>query len=291
MMQVFNQTRISQFGRGGAILRSKSGALTDAQIRQVAPSVFAEQAHGSRSDKFTYIPTSEVLKGLAKEGFLPYEVRQGGSGDVQKRNFTKHMLRLRREGAVEVGDSLSELVLVNAHDGTSSYQLMHGLFRMVCSNGLVVADGMATGVRIPHKGDIVSQVIDAAYSVVDDSARVLESVNTMRAIELQPQEQELFAEAAAQLRFDDEKAPVDARQVNRARRMADQGNDLWRTFNRVQENLIQGGLRYVQTNPETRRQALRSTRPVNSIDKNVQLNRALWALASKMQELKTPQAA
>jgi hypothetical protein len=72
--------RIAKFGRGATILRSRGvEALDDGQIATVAPSVFATGKHVSRSERYTYIPTSEVLRGLRREGFMPFEVRQGGS--------------------------------------------------------------------------------------------------------------------------------------------------------------------------------------------------------------------
>ena len=55
--------------------------------------------------------------------------------------------------------------------------------------------------------------------------------------------------------------------------------DLWSVFNRTQENLTQGGLR----SANGRRQ---QTRPVQGIDQNIRLNRALWLLADGMRQLK-----
>lgn len=281
----FHSARISRFGAGGAILRSRD-VLTDDQIRSAAPSVFAVAAHDSRSDRYTHIPTAAVLDGLRREGFNPYEVRQGGTRIEGKREFTKHLIRLRREGAVTVGDSVRELVLLNSHDGTSAYQLMSGMFRLVCSNGLVIADGEAQSIRVPHKGDVVSQVIDAAYEVIEDGARIDSNIESMRALQLHPDEQLAFARAAATLRFEDGKVPVAAEEINRARRYEDAGTSLWLTFNRAQENLTQGGLRYVERDANGRRVARRQTRAVNGIDGNVSLNRALWTLAAEMQKLK-----
>jgi len=283
--RTMESARIARFGSGATILRSASPLSRD-QIAHAAPSVFAETKHASRSDRYTHIPTSEVLAGLQREGFLPYEVRQGGSRDAEKRGFTKHLIRFRREGVLAVGDSVREVVLLNSHDGTSSYQLMSGVFRLVCSNGLVVADAGAMGIRIPHKGDVVGQVIDAAYSVIDDGVRIDRAISDMRSIDLSTGEQEAFAEAAAALRFEEGALPVEPRQVNQARRRDDVGSDLWRTFNRSQENLTRGGLHYVHRNAENGRPSRRETRPVNGIDTNVSLNRALWILADRMRELK-----
>lgn len=279
-------SRIARFGSGGSILRSPH-PLDDEQILQAVPSVFADGKHDSRSERYTHIPTSDVLKALRGEGFMPYEVRQGGSRDEMKRGFTKHLMRFRKEGSVQVGDSLRELVLINSHDGTSAYKLMSGMFRLVCSNGLVVADGQASTIRIPHKGDVVGQVIEGAYQIIQEGELIDQSVASMRQIELRDNEQLALANSALTLRYGEESPPIEASQLLTARRVEDRKSDLWTTFNRIQENMIRGGIRYDQTDDNGRRVARRHTRPVNSIDGNVNLNRALWQLAASMEQLKT----
>src|ERR1700760_2255950 len=112
----------------------QSSPLAEDQIRRIAPSVFASEAHESRSARYTYIPTIDVLNGLRKEGFDVYSVSQGRSRVPGKAEFTKHMLRMRHrsfaEQLKEVGDTADEIVLINSHDGTSSYQMMAGLFEL-----------------------------------------------------------------------------------------------------------------------------------------------------------------
>ena len=118
----------SRFGRFSPSLRS-STPIADDQLRQVAPSIFAEAAHDSRSARYTYIPTSTILDGLRKEGFQPFAVTQTRVRDEGKRDFTKHMLRLRH--ASQIADTeANEIILLNSHDGTSSYQMLAGMFRL-----------------------------------------------------------------------------------------------------------------------------------------------------------------
>lgn len=278
-------TRTAKFGRGGSILRSPN-PLDNELILARTPAVFADAAHESRSDKYTYIPTVDILDGMRKEGFFPFEVRQGGSRVEGKAAFTKHMIRFRHANALSNIDGLfREIILLNSHDGTSSYQLMSGLFRMVCSNGLIISQGEAKMVKIAHRGDVVGRVIEGAYEIIDDSKDVDSKVNSMQAIELSPTEQEIFARSASLLRFDGE-VPVTPSQVLTKRRSDDSGNDLWTVFNRVQENLVNGGLSYIQRDATGRRVAHRRTRPVQAVDGNVKLNQALWTLTAEMQKLK-----
>lgn len=286
MITGFNSRNITKFGRGGAAFRGKE-ALSNEIMQHVAPSIFAEDKHESRSDKYTYIPTIKVLDALRNEGFEPFEVRQGGTRIPGKEHFTKHMIRLRHASSMQLqaDEVFRELILLNSHDGTSSYQLMSGLFRVVCSNGLIRAQGEAKLLRVPHKGDIVSRVIEGAYEIIDDSKSMDDQVSNFQNVILSPTEQRILASSAAIARFEDV-SPVEPDQILRPRRRDDNANDLWSTFNRVQENLVQGGLHYIQCDEQGRRVAHRYTRPVQSVDSNVKLNQALWALASEMQKLK-----
>lgn len=253
--------------------------LSEDQIRQFAPSIFAEGKHESRSERYTYIPTIEVVQGLMKEGFQPFMVAQSRSRIEGKADFTKHMLRLRHASQIN-SDEANEIVLLNSHDGTSSYQMLAGCFRFVCKNGMVLGDTYAD-IRIPHKGDVGGLVIEGAYSVLDQFEEIDAQKDSMKSIILSPDEQEIFAEAALPLRFEDNNVPITPRQVLDWKRSADRGNDLWRTFNRVQENLIRGGISGRSANGKKT-----TTRPVSSLDRDVKLNRQLWALADKMREIK-----
>lgn len=271
----------SRFGRNAHSLYSRA-PLTDDQLRRIAPSIFAEDAHSSRSERYTYIPTSMVLAGLRKEGFAPFMVCQTRVRDEGKRDHTKHMLRLRH--ASQVNDSEAfEVIMVNAHDGTAAYQMLAGCFRFVCSNGLVVGDTQ-NDIRIPHKGKIVDEVIQGAYTVLNGAGLVREIRDDMRATALNAGEEQAFARAALALKYEPSEtkpAPITETQLLRPRRVDDQGADLWSVFNRTQENLLRGGLA-ARTTAGRRT----TTREVQGIDQNVKLNRALWVLAEEMRSLK-----
>jgi hypothetical protein len=264
----------------------QSSPLSNDQIMRIAPSVFAEEKHSSRSDRYTYIPTIQVLDGLRKEGFEPFEVSQGRSRIAGKAEFTKHMLRLRhRDNMVvrNVGDEFNEIALINSHDGTSSYQMFSGIFRAVCSNGLVVCHETLNDIRVPHKGDIVNDVIQGAYNTLDGFGIIRDVTENMKALRLSAPEARIFADAALSIKYDDEEtsAPFDAGVLLRARRTEDTNPDLWTTFNRIQENLVRGGIPGRTADGRRTR-----TREVTAIDSNVKLNRALWTLAERMAELK-----
>jgi len=271
----------SRFASRSPVLRSDS-PLSDDQIHRVAPSIFADAPHESRSQRYAYIPTATVLTELRKEGFQPFMVTQTRTRHEDRCDYTKHMIRLRHASQINARGEANEIILLNSHDGTSSYQMLAGMFRFVCSNGLVCGDTVAD-VRVPHKGDVAGQVIEGAYQVLHGFDRALESRESMQAITLDEGEAEVFARAALSLKYDDpdKPAPITESQILMPRRFDDRRPDLWMTFNRVQENLTKGGLSGRSANG--RRQ---QTRPVQGIDSDVRLNRALWLLADGLRQLK-----
>lgn len=291
-----------KFANGGVLLKAygtgTSQELSLDQIRQEVPSIFALGKHESRSEKFTFIPTGAVLEAILKQGWVATEVRQGGSRIEGKADYTKHSVRLRQQGhsprEVGVGDTIyPEIILSNAHDGTSAYILGSGAFRPVCTNGLVCSSAFSQ-VRIPHKGDVIDNVIEGVFEVVRDLPKVVDTANAWAAKQLNPRQQEAFAKASLQLRWQPEEAadgqfvetaPIDFEQVNRARRHADVGSDIWHTYNRVQEGLLRGGQHYVQRDPATQRRiANRKVREVNGVEGNRALNQALWTLTEALAE-------
>ena len=277
-------TLATRFARNTHVIRSET-PLTEEQMRLAAPSIFATGKHQSRSERYAYIPTIDVLRGLAKEGFQPFMVAQGKSRIAGKAEYTKHLIRMRHAATQHARTEANEIILINSHDGASSYQMLAGVFRFVCCNGLVCG-AVANDIRIPHKGDVRDDAIEGAFRVLDDFDAVDESTDAMKALTLDGEEERAFATAALALRFGERTkgqppAPITVAQLVEARRPDDGGPSLWNTFQRVQENSLRGGL----PGRSTQGRRIR-TREVASIDRGVSLNRALWVLAEEMRKLK-----
>ncbi|EPM5305927.1 DUF932 domain-containing protein [Cronobacter sakazakii] len=265
----------SRFGAVNLVRRDRP--LTHEELAHYVPSVFSEDKHESRSARYSYIPTITLLENLQREGFQPFFACQTRVRDPGKREHTKHMLRLRREGQI-TGKQVPEIILLNSHDGSSSYQMLPGLFRAVCQNGLICGESFGE-VRVPHKGNVVEKVIEGAYEVLGIFDQVEEKRDAMESLLLPTQAQHALAEAALTYRFGEEHHPVTTTQILTPRRYEDRKDDLWSVFNRCQENLLKGGL------PGRTARGKRShTRAVRGIDGDVKLNRALWVMAEKLQQ-------
>jgi hypothetical protein len=266
------------------------------QMRAYVPSLFAERPHESRSDRYVFIPSVSIMESLMAEGFLPVEARQGRTRDESRRGFTKHMVRFRKQGDVararKVGDVSFEVMLRTGHDGTASWDFMAALMRLVCLNGMCVDDGTIASVHVYHRGNrqqILDKVIEGAYEVVSQAPIVIDAVDNWAGIELNRDERLALAESARVVRFGDSEGkvetPIQASQLLIPRRPADQGNDLWRTFNVLQENTVRGGISAMGHDAHGRPHRT-TTREVRGIDQDVKLNKALWLLAESMAKLK-----
>ncbi|PWU05605.1 MAG: DUF945 domain-containing protein [Verrucomicrobia bacterium] len=259
-----------------------SQVLDEVQLQKLAPSVFATGGSERVSSRYGFIPTIDVVRGLSKAGFHPVMATQSRSRIVGRQNFVKHMMRFRHESNMDnlrKDGMLSEIVLINSHDGTTSYQLRAGIYRLVCKNGLVVGNEFFTR-SVKHQGKVVDRVVEAANDLIEVAPISVERVKEWQGIELNHEQKVVYAQAALGLKWDGDETLITPNQALEPRRFADESNDLWTTFNVLQENIIRGGIRY-RTEDGSRMR----TRAVNSVGENVRLNTALWTLTEKMAEL------
>lgn len=269
-----------------------SRPLTESELRTACPSIFATTKHESRSDRFKPIPTWDAVRALKVEGFEVVSAMATNVRNPSHREFGKHLLRFRRfdnEKAYSVGDTVCEMLLKNANDGSSVYDLFAGLFRIRCLNGMVANLGNIGVVKVRHTGDVIPKVVEGTYTVLESAKIALRAPDQWSMIQLTREEKVVLAESAHQLRFDTEAGQPDhaikPTALLEPRRSGDTSSDLWTTFNVIQENALKGGLTGMGRDANNNLRRV-TTRAVKGIDQDVKLNRALWTLADKMAELK-----
>jgi hypothetical protein len=208
----------------------------------------------------------------------------------ERDGFQKHMIRLRQAEFINnplvPGGLIPEIVLTNAHDGTGSFHLSAGIFRIICGNGLVVADSMFAAHKILHMGFQDNKVIDAVYDVVESTPRILSRVDEFKQIPLTRPEQEALAESALAVRYDDAQLTekkFDVPALLQPKRRDDAAPTLWNTYNVIQEKLVTGG-RFEQN--ARSRYVKNKVRGITSVGENIRINKGLWMLTEKMAELK-----
>jgi len=266
-----------------------STPLSDEQLRRLTPSVFASQPIAGVSDRYAFLPTSSVLKGLREGGWLPVLAREQPVRNEARKGFQKHCLRFARAEhleRVQLNQVRPELVLLNSHDRSSAYQLHCGLFRLVCSNGLVVADATFARISVIHTGFRPENVIAASFKVRDAVPGMMERVRLFQDRILTDAERLGFAKDAAVYRWGDlAKAPLSPEKLLAPCRYGDDKKDLWTTLNTIQEHLTKGGQRdHSRRRPNGR--PMGKSRAITGIAEDLDLNKCLWERAEALREVR-----
>jgi hypothetical protein len=251
-------------------------------LRHRSPAVFADTASARTKPTYRFINTAAVLNALLEAGFQPSAAQQTRSRLGTNEGYARHMIRLRpiRE-SITLVDCIPEICLINAHDGTSAYQLLAGLYRPLCTNGLLCRMGDFAVIRVPHRANVIADVVAGAIHITAQFERIGSIVTAMAARILTESEQLQFAQTAYAIRW----ANIETRplllpaKLLQARRSADASPSLWHTFNRLQEAALSGGIVY-----RSRTQRLVSTRRIRNIHEDVRINTALWQAATRILE-------
>lgn len=286
MLQSIRHTRV----RLSHVAAPRGEYLDEPTLRRFVPAIFADGAHYSRSERYQFTPTTDVLDAMSGQGLVCVSASVQGVRDLSRAGFQKHLLRFtHRDNLATPAAERLDVLSLNAHDGSAAAMVALGVFRVVCENGLISGD-VSDMLKVTHGANGArDRIADAAARIADNFPRVSDAISRWKSIELSPSEYHAFGEAAADLRWDrDEQGrlPVNIPRLMAPRRSEDARRDLWTAYNVAQEALIRGGTATVSINPETRRVRHGRARPVNGIDQSTAINRALWTLTKQMAELK-----
>jgi len=245
--------------------------INETALRNAAPAIFSNSPAEFVSDKYNFVPTYKVLEQMQEQGFVPTSAQQVTSRKSDP-SYAKHIVRLRHRDALDVTEGyVPEVILTNAHNWMSRLNLDAGIFRFVCSNGLVVASQRFGSIGERHSGNFdYSKLARDFLGTVGDT---IKHVSEFQAMDLDKEQTDTFLRRASILRFG-KKAQQDSRYkglLNAPRRKEDFGNDLWTTLNRVQENAIRGGFQDPISG--------RNVRELRGIDAVNDTNTGVWEIA------------
>ena len=239
-------------------------------LQEVAPSVFATSPSPKMSDKYTFVPTIEVVENFDREGWKVYSAKQVGKG-----NYAQHEIRLRNGELPQVGDSLIEAVIRNSHNGISSFSVSSGLHRLVCSNGLTVPTSVADAISVRHMNFDLGMVREITDQFAERLPIIQRSVGKMETTSLSEGQLVDFVNKSAMIRWEKGSIPkFKLEDFLRPERDGDVGNSVWKTFNVIQEKFVRGGMKY--NSKKGRVVSMRELKNFYNINK---VNTGLWELA------------
>ena len=255
--------------------------LSKKQINDVAPSVFTNRPSSEVTDKYTFISTEKVIDDMEVLGWKVSDAKEVKARTKATIGFQKHLLVFRNNDVVingEDGDTVfPQILLTNSHDGKNSFQFTAGLFRMICENGLVIADTEFEDVKMRHMGYTFEDLQSMIKDMVEKLPLTVESMNKMKSVELEGEQVLELAKSLLDIRVegtDNTFNDIAITNVLESQRKEDEGMGLWEVFNRVQENIINGNF-YYNTKSGKQRQA----RIIKNFKQDIDLNRDMFKKA------------
>tara|TARA_R110002167_G_scaffold180252_1_gene380476 strand:+ start:511 stop:1362 length:852 start_codon:yes stop_codon:yes gene_type:complete len=251
------------------------------KILETAPSVFTTKPSSEVTEKYTYIPTEKVIDDMEHLGWGVVDAKEVKARKETTKGFQKHLLIFRNDDIVIDGDDgdtvYPQILLTNSHDGKNSFQFTAGLFRMICENGLVIADTEFEDVKMRHMGYTFEDLQSMIKDMVEKLPLTVESMNKMKLVELEEDQIWDLAKSLLDIRTKDTDNTYDnsaIRQVLECQRKEDEGLGLWENFNKVQENIINGNFQY-----KTKSGKIRQARIIKNFKQDIQLNRDMFSKA------------
>ena len=248
--------------------------ITLNDVKNSAPAVFATAPSPKMSNKYVFVPTMDIMENFEREGWELATAKQIGRGQ-----HAVHELRFRNGQLPKVGDTLVEAVIKNSHNGMATFSVSAGLHRLVCSNGLTVPTALAESFNIRHSRFDLDEVKRLTESFAGKLPKIEGSVKRMMEREMTIDEKIEFVRKSVGIRFGQDKVLNELQIVGllTPNRDEDQGDDLWTTFNVVQEKYIRGGIE--TTSQRGRRTKLRGLENIMAVN---QVNTKLWTLAEEL---------
>ena len=249
-------------------------------IRNAAPSVFTLTPSNEVSDKYTHIPTEKVIDDMESLGWGVVDVKEVKARKKSTKGFQKHLLVFRNDDVVingQDGDTVfPQILMTNSHDGKNAFNFEAGLYRLVCSNGLVIADTRFESVKMRHMGYSFDDLQVKIKEMVENLPLTVESMNKMKATELEQNQILEFAKEALNTRFKKDelnRIKINMDEFIKPVRKEDEGNDLWSVFNVVQEKIIEGDFDYMAGGK------LRKAREIKNFKQDMKINKELFNVA------------
>jgi hypothetical protein len=249
--------------------------ISKEQVKLVAPSVFTKTGSSNVSEKYSHIPTERVMDDMSALGWNVVDAKEIKARKNQ--GFQKHMLIFANPEIIINGNDgdtvFPRILLTNSHDGKNAFTFKAGLFRLVCSNGLVIADEQFGEMKIRHMGYDFEALQSLITEMVEKLPLTVESMNQFKNKQLSEEQKQKFALEALGLRFDTENKTFNVQDFLTPTRKEDEGSDLWSVFNLVQEKLVNGMFDYRSTSKT------RKARRIKNFQQDVALNTDLYKLA------------
>ena len=258
--------------------------LTNSELYALAPSIFSDTPIESVSDQYNFVPTHQLLHTFRNAGYFPILAGEAKSRDSKNQPYIKHILQFRSiENIIRPSakEEYADIVLKNSHNKTSSFTLDLSYFRLVYSNLLTIPSEQLMYHRIIHKGFQTSKVDRAIQEIINFMPQVESTIEDWKQHQLNDVEALSLAKAAIDIRFDTSIHDVKPIELLKINRPEDTESTAWNIYNRVQESIINGGVKIKNkvSNKTT------TSKLITSLDEKTRLDKELYTTVQNLVSL------
>ncbi len=195
------------------------------------------------SDSYNVIPTQDVIVEFERFGFELQDLSLARIIREEKENKQKHLVRMS-QGEKLFGEMRVDVIIQNSYDRSTALNIRIGMFRFACANGLIIGSNLMPTFRVVHSNNSWMDQIHAFIDSYEEKYKIQKAwIDNMMASTLTYDTIEELAFKAIDLRHYDKRIkndPIDPMEINIAKRPEDRSRNAWATYNRFQENLING---------------------------------------------------
>ena len=285
---------------------SKSKKLSKRDLNEIAPSIFKTVPSPEVTNKYTHIPTEKVIDDMELLGWDVIDAKEVKARTKGTVGFQKHLVVFRNNDVVinEMPNNIiqsdssptgyrrdngtfakknpidtvyPQILLTNSHDGKNAFTFTAGLFRMICENGIVIADKELNNIKMRHMGYTFEDLQVLISDIVKKLPLTVDAMNKMKEVELANEQVVQLAKDLLNIRVegtDNIPSENSEFEVITTQRKEDEGNGLWEVFNVVQENIINGNFHY-RTKSGKERQA----RIIKNFKQDMDINKKMFSKA------------
>jgi len=222
------------------------------------------------SEKYNVINTMDVIQQFERFGFELNSIDAGNIRNPEKAGAQKHIVRMAA-GFKMAGGLKPEVIIHNSYDGTKALNIRIGIFRFVCSNGLIAGHNLVPNLQIMHSNNNWSDMINEFIDGYEEKHRLqADWVEQMEGRKMSLDEAYYMAEKALQIRHYDKRIindAVDPLELLLVKRREDKGDSAWLRYNVIQEHLVQGEYRKYDTDG-----SMRKAKIMTNVDEIVRFN-------------------
>jgi len=256
-------------------------------LEKKIPCLFNDKPDTTDSSQYKLIRTGDIIVKFQDYGWIPWILEDELEELKSKPLTSAHIIRLRtHDDFGTIKDSSSnlhtEIIIINSSNTKTALQIRIGLFREICSNGMVVGEDIYPVFKMKHIGAVRDDLIEYIKNLPTQFKSFSGMLANMENRQLSQSEIYDMGKMSLLLKYKYKQLPTHQQieDITTAQRFEDSSSDLWHVFNRIQENVINGNYFNSYTNEDGDNKLIKAkalTSNINSID----LNKQLFSLATQ----------